>query len=629
MWRQGRTIRYIGTYVVRSRRAGETNGGIFLRTELGHRPRLSARVALLLTATLALSAVAVPAVAAPPGCDDVAPVVTGPWSVYLSVGHPVADHVFSTGCSDSADWELAGDLPPGVTFDAEAARFVGTPTTDAGGSFELRATDFRGTGLLEGSFEVVNTQATVTGLGESPVDLTEVSPGTELEVHGFAGDGTTVDVLWDGESLSRAPGAGVFSRAITVPGTAERGAHLIDVVFEFRSGQSYTTSVAVNVAVLELTGPPAIYPVVGIDTVYTYVALGAGDDAIYWLDGELPAGMTFDADAATISGAPEGVGQINVSVSVLDDNRQAGVEVTVDVLPAAVVQFPALTTSPQIFHHLAAIADLIAGLNSKDFQAGVDAVDEILEKRKREAFGSIPGIPIGPHPETGEPTVVLGSELENQKEQNRLLTEAAKRAAAKAKQEQVKALEEERKKRQQAEKDKQELLKIQNEQLQKKLKEKLEKQKAANEKAAEEAKKRAEEAFKKKLENDAAREAFEKRQRDLEQRQERHPLPQGTTVRAELHSTPVLLAQTTVSASGGFLIRTQIPAGTAPGAHHLVVTYTLPDGTVFIQAMAITVFDPNVLPPTGADVTPIGFAGGTLLVLGVAATLLRRRLAQA
>jgi hypothetical protein len=88
----------------------------------------------------------------------------------------------------------------------------------------------------------------------------------------------------------------------------------------------------------------------------------------------------------------------------------------------------------------------------------------------------------------------------------------------KAKQAQIKLLEEERKKKQEAEKLRQDQLKQQNEALQNKLKEQLEKQKAEKEKAAEAAKKKAEEEFAKKLANDAARAAFENRQKALEEK---------------------------------------------------------------------------------------------------------------
>ncbi len=93
-----------------------------MRNNPNVRPRLFAKVAFLLTATLALSAVAVPAAAEPVGCESDRPGITGPMSVYLIEGQPVADHSFSTGCAEATTWAVGGDLPPGVTFDATTAR---------------------------------------------------------------------------------------------------------------------------------------------------------------------------------------------------------------------------------------------------------------------------------------------------------------------------------------------------------------------------------------------------------------------------------------------------------------------------------------------------------------------------
>ena len=91
----------------------------------------------------------------------------------------------------------------------------------------------------------------------------------------------------------------------------------------------------------------------------------------------------------------------------------------------------------------------------------------------------------------------------------------------KAKQAQIKLLEEERKKKQEEAKQRQEQLKKQNEELLKKLEAQLEKQKLEKEKAAEAAKKKAAEEYAKKLANDAARAAFEAKQKALEEEKAR------------------------------------------------------------------------------------------------------------
>ncbi len=93
-------------------------------------------------------------------------------------------------------------------------------------------------------------------------------------------------------------------------------------------------------------------------------------------------------------------------------------------------------------------------------------------------------------------------------------------AQEKAKLAQIKLLEAERQKKQEAAKSKQEELKKQNEELQAKLREQQAKQKAEKEKAAEAAKKKAEEEYAKKL-NDTEKAAFEARQKALAEEKEK------------------------------------------------------------------------------------------------------------
>lgn len=614
---QHTAIRYIGS---------DTNGGIPVRNNPSLRSRLFTRVALLLATTLALSAVAVPAVAAPQGCEAEQPVITGPMSLYLVAGHPVVDHSFSTGCDEATSWEATGDLPPGVAFDATTARFTGTPTTDSGGSFEITATDSRGAGLFEGSFEVINPELTLSGPDGSVIDLTGLERGSVFEVGGFAPDGSTVDVLWNGASLGETPGAGSFARELTVPADTAPGTHVIGVTIEFYNGQSYSFGFEVEVAVLELTGPSSIFPVIGSEFVYSYAAVGAGPDATYTLLGELPAGMVFSPVAGTISGTPETVERYVIVVRVDDGDRSAAMEVVIDVVADAAVRSPIHLDPPGNFLTPGMLNKLL-GLDPDD-AGSVGELDELIERYNDAARNSsgTPNLLTGVDPVTGESRFFFGSQAESAREQNQRLADNAQREIEKAKQERIKALELERQKRLEAQKAAEELLKLQNEELKKKLQEQLERQKRAKEEAAEAAKKRAEEQFLKQLQNEAAKRMLEQRQAALAARPEPSPLPAGTKVQLELHSTPVLLGQATVGASGGFLIRASVPLGTPPGLHHLVVTYTLPDGTVQTQAMAVNVIDSSLLPPTGADVAPVGYAASALMLLGLAAILLRRRL---
>jgi hypothetical protein len=82
-------------------------------------------------------------------------------------------------------------------------------------------------------------------------------------------------------------------------------------------------------------------------------------------------------------------------------------------------------------------------------------------------------------------------------------------------------------------------------------------------------------------------------------------LPEGTTVDAEIHSTPISLGSTVVGADGTFSLPTSIPLAIEPGAHTIVVTITPPGRAAQVSRSPIVVAAPVISPvdaPT--DVTP-------------------------
>lgn len=128
-------------------------------------------------------------------------------------------------------------------------------------------------------------------------------------------------------------------------------------------------------------------------------------------------------------------------------------------------------------------------------------------------------------------------------------------AAEKAKQAQIKLLEEERTKKQAADKLKQDELKKQNEALLKKLQDQLEKQKQEKLKAEEAAKKKAEEEYAKKLTSDAAKLAFEAKQKALadekaKQAEEKATADKKSEEKATPPVTPPAVTPTTPSDGG-------------------------------------------------------------------------------
>lgn len=111
----------------------------------------------------------------------------------------------------------------------------------------------------------------------------------------------------------------------------------------------------------------------------------------------------------------------------------------------------------------------------------------------------------------------------------------------------------------------------------------------------------------------------------------------GESVDVYLHSTPVHLTTTTADASGKVIVKVTIPAGTDPGAHHLVLTgqtsgislrqaITVNAPTTTTTATGTATKKPATgsrLAATGITVLPLLLAGGA--VLGGTALAARRR----
>ncbi|WP_198418793.1 lamin tail domain-containing protein [Cryobacterium sp. TMT4-31] len=102
----------------------------------------------------------------------------------------------------------------------------------------------------------------------------------------------------------------------------------------------------------------------------------------------------------------------------------------------------------------------------------------------------------------------------------------------------------------------------------------------------------------------------------------------GDAVRVWLHSTPTLLASTTVIAAG--TVQVAIPNGTAPGAHRVVVVAE--DGTligwddILVSAAATSSQDaPGTLASTGVNPALPGLLALLLVLTGSAVLVLRRR----
>jgi len=100
----------------------------------------------------------------------------------------------------------------------------------------------------------------------------------------------------------------------------------------------------------------------------------------------------------------------------------------------------------------------------------------------------------------------------------------------------------------------------------------------------------------------------------------------GATVSVWLHSTPVLLATTTVTSAG--TVQVTIPTNTAAGAHRIVVVAA--DGTLVgwddITVTAASTGSPGALANTGIDTGMASISALLLLLAGATVLVTRRRI---
>ena len=100
----------------------------------------------------------------------------------------------------------------------------------------------------------------------------------------------------------------------------------------------------------------------------------------------------------------------------------------------------------------------------------------------------------------------------------------------------------------------------------------------------------------------------------------------NSTVSLYVYSTPTLLGTVTTTSTGSFSTSVTLPAGLAPGAHHLVSAGLDPSGAARYLRSDVTVTTAsNQLAWTGFETLPFVGIGVLALVAGAALVVVTRK----
>jgi hypothetical protein len=232
----------------------------------------------------------------------------------------------ATGGTTPYTWTETGTLPAGITWNAATATLTGKATATGSFPITIKATDTStGTGPYSqtNSYTLSVTAPTIT---ITPATLTAGTVGVAFSQQLTAAGGaapytyavTTGTLpagvtLTTGGLLAGTPTAG-GSFAFTVTATDSNAN---------KGTQSYTWTV--NAPTITITPAAGTLTATG-DAAYSQVFAATGGDPPYtWVEtGALPAGITWNAATATLSGTPTASGSFPITIKATDSSTGTG-----------------------------------------------------------------------------------------------------------------------------------------------------------------------------------------------------------------------------------------------------------------------------------------------------------------
>jgi hypothetical protein len=233
----------------------------------------------------------------------------------------------------------SGALPDGLTLDSATGAITGTTTTAGTYTFNIKATDTSGSGLLTGNLTItVGTSVSLTtGLSDKTLWTSEAVSFRAV----FSGSPAPTVAL--GARSGALPPGLTLANDGTISGTPTTAG---TYTFNLRAWNFTGSSTAGNYT-YTVQGPPVITGGASFSqeltygSTYSHKADVTGSSVTYTLDGSLPAGLTLNSSTGLISGRANDKGVFNFKVKA---TNRAG-SVWSDQSTISVSQIPAFTNT--------------------------------------------------------------------------------------------------------------------------------------------------------------------------------------------------------------------------------------------------------------------------------------------
>ena len=275
------------------------------------------------------------------------------------LGAAYSQQLQAAGGTPPYAWSLTGGaLPDGLKIDPSGGTLSGTPTAAGSFSFTVRALDSAGA-FADHQFQIITAAGLV--ITTAPV-LAAATVGLRYgQVFDIAGG--RPPYVWSISSGGLPAGMTLDASAGAlggIPAAAGSFQFTVDVSDSLARKASKQFSLAVATA-LTISSAPALPPATAGSTYSQALAATGGTPPYLWsiTSGGLPAGLSFDAGTATISGVPTLGGSFAFAVQVTDNNsavatKQFTLAVTSNVAITTASPLPDATAGSSYTRNLSA-----------------------------------------------------------------------------------------------------------------------------------------------------------------------------------------------------------------------------------------------------------------------------------